>query len=223
MNKELETEANGFAVDLLCPQESVRKSIEEGLSISDLADKYQVEECVIKEALKRSNKGRELLRKERDGWTHSELCRIAEEWLLRGNRCRVAIAEPNCVAIIEQPDAIGFSASKSYLIEAKTSRSDFLADQKKPFRKIPEYGMGNHRYYICKTGVISVNDLSNGWGLLNVNERGGVRTIRKSGLFRSVNKVAECTLLTTCLYIKKPLKVKEFKFNIVHTLWRDQG
>ena len=29
---------------------------------------------------------------------HSELCKIAEAWLLKGNRCRVAIAEPACWA-----------------------------------------------------------------------------------------------------------------------------
>lgn len=64
--------------------------------------------------------------------THRELCEIAERWLLGSQRCRVAIAEPNCIVTDEQPDAIGFSGEKSVLVEAKTSLNDFRADLKKP-------------------------------------------------------------------------------------------
>lgn len=53
-------------------------------------------------------------------------------------RCRVAIAEPNCIITNEQPDAIGFGGYATVLVEAKTSRADFLADLKKPFRIHPK-------------------------------------------------------------------------------------
>lgn len=45
-------------------------------------------------------------------------------------RCRVAIAEPNCIVTNEQPDAIGFKGSYSILVEAKTSRADFWQTSK---------------------------------------------------------------------------------------------
>ena len=69
--------------------------------------------------------------------THRELCEIAERWLMGTKRCRVAIAEPNCIITDERPDAIGFGGYASVLVEAKTSRADFLADLKKPFRIHP--------------------------------------------------------------------------------------
>jgi len=68
----------------------------------------------------------------------------------------------------ETPDAIGWrnSASESFLVECKVSRTDFLADRRKPFRRCPEQGMGLYRYYLCPPGIIRVDDLPPGWGLL---------------------------------------------------------
>ena len=68
----------------------------------------------------------------------------------------------------EQADAIGFRNGASCLLEAKCTRSDLLADRKKVFRKEPEKGMGDWRFYICEPGVISIDDLPPGWGLLHV-------------------------------------------------------
>lgn len=140
--------------------------------------------------------------------SHRELCEIAERWLLGTCRCRVAIAEPNCIAVDEQPDAIGFTSCASVLIEAKTSRADFLADAKKPFRKNPQKGMGKFRYYICEPGIITEDDLPERWGLLYVLPGGNVRKIRDGRIFNEVNSSEERNLLAACLYIRKPLKVK---------------
>ncbi len=139
--------------------------------------------------------------------THRELCEIAERWLLGTQRCRVAIAEPNCIVTDEQPDAIGFKGYLSILVEAKTSRADFLADAKKPFRICPQKGMGQARYYICEPGIIMDDDLPERWGLLHVLQGGRVRIVRYSGHFLEANYFAERSLLTACLYIQKPLKI----------------
>ena len=139
--------------------------------------------------------------------THRELCEIAERWLMGSARCRVAIAEPNCIVTDEQPDAIGFKGSYSILVEAKTSRADFLADLKKPFRVYPQNGMGLYRYYICEPGIIAEDDLPERWGLLYVLPGGRVRIVRYSRYFREANYAAERSLLTACLYIQKPLKI----------------
>ena len=69
----------------------------------------------------------------------------------------------------EQPDAIGFQTSRyTTLIECKASRSDFMADAKKFFRRNPERGMGSYRYYMTPPGLIAREELPCKWGLFEV-------------------------------------------------------
>jgi hypothetical protein len=71
----------------------------------------------------------------------------------------------------EEPDAIGWTpCGYSYLVEVKVSRSDFLADKKKPHRKNPETGMGKRRYVLCPKDMIQPNEVPEGWGLLWATE-----------------------------------------------------
>ena len=70
----------------------------------------------------------------------------------------------------ETPDVIGFKGGNTILIECKTSRSDFKADEKKFFRKLPAEGMGRYRFYLCPEGVIKIEDLPKNWGLIYVKK-----------------------------------------------------
>lgn len=70
----------------------------------------------------------------------------------------------------ERADAILFNSSASFLIETKISRSDFLADAKKEFRKSPDKGIGIYRYYACPAGLIKPDELPPKWGLIYVYE-----------------------------------------------------
>lgn len=114
--------------------------------------------------------------------THRELCDLAKKWLLRpnskgGHGCRIALTECRSGFDGEIPDAIGFRASEdvqTVVIEVKTSRSDFLADARKPHRSSGK-GMGMWRYFLCPEGIIVPEDLPAGWGLLSV--RGARRQI----------------------------------------------
>ncbi|WIO41003.1 hypothetical protein P2G42_13580 [Klebsiella electrica] len=109
--------------------------------------------------------------------THDELCQIAYQFLKR-NGFKVCFHD-RFVAVTstgEQPDAMGFRNFASCLIEAKCSRADLLADRKKRFRLRPELGMGDWRFFISEPGIISVDDLPPGWGLLHV-VNGKVRKI----------------------------------------------
>lgn len=105
--------------------------------------------------------------------THSELVELGRKWLSR--QCAVVVTELTA-ANPESPDVIGWSAGCSTLIECKVTRSDFLADAKKMFRLFPEQGMGDHRLYLTPKGLLSVDELPLGWGLLEATGR-GVRTI----------------------------------------------
>lgn len=66
----------------------------------------------------------------------------------------------------EKPDALGFKSLVSILIECKASRADFLADKNKKFRENPELGMGDWRFYLTPPGLITADELPEGWGLL---------------------------------------------------------
>jgi hypothetical protein len=95
--------------------------------------------------------------------THSDLVERAKEWLKKRKRCGVVMCEWSAK---ESPDAIGFTKKNSILIECKTSRNDFLSDQKKTFRKQPGRGMGDERYYMTTPGLLDLNELPKNWGLL---------------------------------------------------------
>ncbi len=101
--------------------------------------------------------------------THDELCQIAYSFLKR-NGFKVCFHD-RFIAVTttgEQPDAIGFRNHASCLVEAKCSRADLLADRKKRFRMQPDLGMGDWRFFISEPGIISTDDLPDGWGLLHV-------------------------------------------------------
>lgn len=70
----------------------------------------------------------------------------------------------------EIPDALGFRnvswEDSSVLVEAKTSRSDFLADARKPHRIEPALGLGRFRYFLAPAGLIATEELPARWGLI---------------------------------------------------------
>lgn len=109
--------------------------------------------------------------------THRELCEVGSALLLRpesanGHGCHFSIVEPSCYG--ENPDVFGVRHGNGYdvgtiLLEAKTSRADFLADRKKPHRIAPETGIGKWRYFICPTDLIQPEELPERWGLIYVS------------------------------------------------------
>ena len=99
--------------------------------------------------------------------THAKLILLAVAWLRR-YRCGVVLSEQACVSG-EMPDAIGWKkACHSVLVECKVSRADFLVDREKPFRQKPENGVGCERFYLVPKGLIRVEELHPGWGLLEL-------------------------------------------------------
>jgi hypothetical protein len=113
-----------------------------------------------------------------DFMTHAQLVAKAVAWL-RSYRCGVVLSEQAC-ASGEMPDAIGWKkASHSVLVECKIARTDFLADRGKPFRQKPETGVGCERFYLAPAGMIGVEEVPSGWGLLECRER-KIEIIRRS-------------------------------------------
>jgi hypothetical protein len=107
----------------------------------------------------------------------------------------------------EIPDVLGWDVSKgrSILIECKTSISDFRADAAKPFRQIPEDGIGVLRFFLAPAGLLPADRLPAGWGLLEVGDTGRVTATRVSGEF-PCRRDAEIALL---LSVMRRLEVKD--------------
>ena len=111
--------------------------------------------------------------------THAQMVERAVRWL-RSYRCGVVLSEQACVSG-EMPDAIGWKrASHSVLVECKVTRADFLADRGKPFRAKPEQGVGSERFYLTPPGLVKVEELPVGWGLLELR-RGHVEIVQAVG------------------------------------------
>lgn len=102
---------------------------------------------------------------------HDELVGRACRWLKGTCGCSASVGELQAfTGSGEIPDAIGWRSEYSILIECKTSRADFFADLKKPFRVDPTLGVGTYRFYLCPPGIITPGDLPDGWGLLHAEE-----------------------------------------------------
>jgi hypothetical protein len=110
--------------------------------------------------------------------THGQLVERAVLWL-RWYHCGVVLSEQACVSG-EMPDAIGWKqACQSVLVECKVTRADFMADRAKPFRLKPDKGVGSERFYLTPPGLVRVEELPPGWGLLELR-RGRVETVQVS-------------------------------------------
>ena len=114
--------------------------------------------------------------------THKELIVVGKKWLKNqgGKRWSCGVIFTELVTLgSETPDILGIASYGSTLIEVKASRTDFLRDKKKSFRRYPEMGMGGYRFYLCPTDIVKKKDLPENWGLIYVNERGRARIMVK--------------------------------------------
>lgn len=110
-------------------------------------------------------------------YTHGELVVKAAQYLRRTHALVLTEMSGGCG---EEADAIGWGANgSSTIIECKASRSDFLSDKNKRFRRFSNEGMGAMRYYLANKGVIDVEELPQSWGLIEPSGR-GLKVLRRS-------------------------------------------
>jgi len=121
---------------------------------------------------------------------HADLVKAAAKWLT--NRHPVVITEMASGAT-EEPDALGFQGTFTTLVECKASRADYQADKHKPAVR-----MGDWRYYLTPAGLIEVEEVRPGWGLLYADGR-GVHEVLKAPQTDRKNWRGESLLLTSCL------------------------
>lgn len=129
--------------------------------------------------------------------THDQLIEIGRKYLA----LKYPIVTTECVVGNgEQADIMCFDYhGNTILIEVKVSRVDFLKDCKKPFRKEPERGMGNKRYYLAPKELINKKEVPDLWGLMEYNL--GTEDIRiiKGCSHQKSNRDKELMLLVSVL------------------------
>lgn len=140
--------------------------------------------------------------------THPELVNYATRWLGSSYKSAANYGHGPCGIIItelsaatwggEIPDAIGFIPGKSILIECKVSIQDFKADKQKIFRKMPDFGMGDYRWFLAPEGVIPEWALPKHWGLIEVKEQEKMQVVRDAE-YQVSNKDSEITLLISAM------------------------
>ena len=138
--------------------------------------------------------------------THDDLCLMAEKFLTKQGFGVVFHDKFKAATSTgEQPDCLGFRSGISCLVECKTSKSDFLADKRKKFRLDPSIGLGDWRFFLTPKGLLTVDELPAGWGLL---ETDGKRIYKvhsfpnNTGWFDKPfigNKQAECDYMYSAL------------------------
>lgn len=148
--------------------------------------------------------------------THDELVLRGEKWLRNTEeRClgmplangSTCYSSARCSTIVaelvthasETPDVIGWRDGRSVLLECKTSKSDFRADQKKLFRRIPGAGMGDCRFYLTPPGLLVPQALPGNWGLIEVH--GNRVVVLKNAIFQE--SCAENEKLILCSMIRR--------------------
>lgn len=103
---------------------------------------------------------------------HYQLCCEGAKWLRRKRnaehecgRWKYVWVEPGLIC--ENPDIWAFNGDQTICVEVKTTHADFLADQKKFWRR-DEYKskLGMFRYYLAPKDIIKPQELPAGWGLL---------------------------------------------------------
>lgn len=135
---------------------------------------------------------------------HEQLCEKGVSWLKR-NGFAVAAMNVWAAGSRERVDCIGYRQQCSAMIEVKVSRSDFLVDRKKPERKAG--GAGTYRFYLAPAGLLAVNDLPTGWGLLEFTGR-SVKMVHgpKGNLWPSLERA---TGTNWELFVHSPCSVAE--------------
>jgi hypothetical protein len=127
--------------------------------------------------------------------SHADLVEAGARWLF--NKGFKVVLKELSTCSLEIPDCLGFNSGHSFLLEAKATRSDFLSDKKKHFRRSPWQGMGLRRSYICPKYLIKPEELPENWGLIYVNENGKARQIKKAQPFKERHLINEQCLLVS--------------------------
>lgn len=102
---------------------------------------------------------------------HQRLSRLAEKWMRSLGGCEF-VMRGMYGTHGEHPDCIGFfirgvtADPFSIVVESVTSQYELCSDGHKTFRRYPNLGMGNFRFYLSDAKDIDLNVIPEHWGYL---------------------------------------------------------
>lgn len=130
--------------------------------------------------------------------SHQSLVQAASHWLRNRRKCVVIVTEMVVSALRDVPDAIGWTGGWYgdivIQVECKISRQDFRAESKKR-----NSGLGNERWYFTPPGLLKKEEISNGYGLIEVIKAGRYwkfKTVVRGKPFKSNTKAEVYILLS---------------------------
>ena len=149
---------------------------------------------------------------------HYQLCCLGAKFL-KARKNAEPWAVPNKYVAVElvtltaeNPDIWATNGYHTTLVEVKTSRADFLADQKKWVRSFAaeqaDKCLGNYRYYLCLEGIITLDEVPEKWGLLVYDGKKIVKV--KNAKYVKSSTDAELLVLTS---IMRRCGIKQQIFN----------
>lgn len=112
--------------------------------------------------------------------THDEMADFAAE-RMRTKGYTMVWSNMRSTSCSEQPDVMALkSLFDCVIIEVKTSRGDFFADKKKPWRNGTVNGMGSERVYLTPPNLLKPEEIPYGWQLWELHEgkRNIIRVIK---------------------------------------------
>lgn len=112
----------------------------------------------------------------------------------------------------KMPDIYAVSGLFSLCVEVKMTRGEFTRSLKKKNNLYYDNGCGTYRYYLCPDGVININELPDGWGLINYNYDEQNLTIVKESTEFDCKYRSDMMILSS--FIKK-LGIKSQIFNFL--------
>ena len=132
--------------------------------------------------------------------THDQIADIGAAWVKRKG-FPVSFSNMRSAAYGEQPDVLGFNAyGFTFLLESKVTRSDFFADQNKPWRTGGKESIGDHRGYITPANLLKPSEIPYGWWLLEVHGKNkpvvkiikGEKKVKQAGYTWPVTQYLHC-------------------------------
>lgn len=140
---------------------------------------------------------------------HHELCHMAAKWIRRHRRCSVVLVDVKTINTREQPDVLAWqNYGYSVLVEVKVDVQDFVRDHKKVFRRLPDRGMGQERWFAMPDGMWAkvpqvhrnlnpAGVLDSSWGLVEFDEKGKAWVRYRPKPFKEYARAEEKRLLIT--------------------------
>lgn len=97
--------------------------------------------------------------------------------------CDVVVTNlTNFTSMGEKPDVIGWCSWRSggIVLDVVLSKEDLVIESSRWYRKVPSFGVGELRFFLCPENVLGAEDVLEDWGLLWCDGEGNIKAIKNA-------------------------------------------